>query len=209
VDQTIATFNVLGVIVFAISGALAAAQHRMDPFGLVVLATVTGLGGGTLRDLFLGIRPVRWVERPGLVLLCAGTGVAVYVVVPRLPMTRVSAYARALNWADAAGLALFAVTGTQQALERDVTPVTAVALGMLTAIGGGILRDLLAGVPPLVLHREIYALAALLGGAAFLALERVGLPPSLALVVACLLAFTVRVLGFTRSWSLPAYGGDG
>jgi uncharacterized membrane protein YeiH len=208
VDQTLAALNLLGVIVFAISGALAAAQRRMDPFGLVVLATVTGLGGGTLRDLFLGIRPVDWVNRPDLVITCAATGTGVYIIVPHLRMTRLTAYTRALNWADAVGLALFAVTGTQRALDLDAPPVTAIALGMLTAIGGGIIRDLLAGTPPLILHREIYALAALLGGFSFWALQRAGLDTTLALVLATLAAFGLRVLGFTRGWSLPAYGGN-
>lgn len=201
-EQALALLELSGTIVFAVSGALAAARKQMDLFGFVVLATVTGIGGGTLRDLLLGRHPVGWVGQPSVVLLCGATAVLTFGLVPKL-----EARSSALLWADAVGLAVFAVTGTRTALEAGAPAVSAIALGMLTAAGGGMVRDVLAGEIPLVLRREIYALAAILGGAAYWALAELSLPTGPAMVLACLLAFGLRALGLRFGLSLPAYRG--
>ena len=150
--------------VFALSGALVAARKGMDPFGFALLATVTGVGGGTLRDLLIGADPVFWVGDPTDVLVCLMVGVATFCLGPR----RIAVFdgglrGRALLWADALGLALFAVVGTGKALDAGVPALSAVVLGTVTATFGGIIRDTLAGMTPLVLRQEIYVTAAASG----------------------------------------------
>jgi uncharacterized membrane protein YeiH len=195
-----------GVAVFALSGALVGARRGMDPFGFALLATVTGVGGGTLRDLLLGVRPVFWVSDPTDVVICVAVAGATFVLGPR----RVSALeggrrSRALLWADALGLALFAVAGAQKALAAGAAGLTAVALGTVTAAFGGIIRDMLAGVTPLVLRQEIYVTAAALGAGATVAALGFGAPPDLAASLGFLAGFSLRALAILRGWSLPAF----
>lgn len=204
VELTLDVFNIVGIIVFAISGALAASRRQMDPFGFAALATVTGIGGGTLRDLLLGVRPVNWIETPEIVVICAVVGVAVYFGAHFLEPYATSP-SGALVWADAIGLAVFAVVGTERALALNAPAISAVTMGMITAVGGGVIRDLLSNEPPLILHREIYALAALVGGASTWFLESVGVVHVLAVALSCFLAFLTRAVGIIFGWSLPSY----
>ena len=150
---------------FALSGALTAARKRMDPFGFAFLAAVTGIGGGTLRDVLLG-RPVSWIADPTNPLICICVGLAAFVLGARYAPTNAN-FTRALLWADAGGLAIFAVSGAQTALVAGAHPVTAVVLGTLSATFGGIARDVLAREVPLVLRREIYVTAAALGATVY------------------------------------------
>jgi uncharacterized membrane protein YeiH len=194
-----------GVAVFALTGALVAARRGMDPFGFALLATVTGVGGGTLRDLLLGVRPVFWVSDPTDVIVCVAVAAGTFGLGPR----RVTALeggrrGRLLLWADALGLALFAVMGAQKALAAGAAGLTAIALGTVTATFGGIIRDMLAGTTPLVLRQEIYVTAAALGAAIFVVARMGGLE-----VGAALLGFAggfgLRALAIARGWSLPAF----
>src|SRR5690349_20433550 len=150
----------IGVGVFALTGALVAARKGMDPFGFALLGTVTGIGGGTIRDMLLA-QPVACVHDPTVVIVCVGVSVITFALGPRLP-TLIGGASRSmlLLCADALGLAIFAVSGTAKALSVGAHPFTAVVLGTLTASFGGIIRDILAGEVPLVLHREIYVTAA-------------------------------------------------
>lgn len=204
VEQTLDALNILGIVVFAISGALAAGRRKMDPFGFAALATVTGIGGGTIRDVLLGVQPVNWINTPEIVVLTMLTGITVYFVAHFLeplatPRTGL------LVWADAIGLAVFAVVGTERALSLDAPPVSAITMGMITAVGGGVLRDLLSSEPPLVLHREIYALAAVVGGTSTWFLESIGVDHVLAVGLSCAFAFIARAVGILFGWSLPTY----
>ncbi|HEY8581157.1 MAG TPA: trimeric intracellular cation channel family protein [Beijerinckiaceae bacterium] len=194
-----------GVAVFAVSGALTAARKQMDPLGFALLATVAGVGGGTLRDVMLG-QPVFWIVDPSDPAMCVFVGLATFLIGLRFrPTSR--GLARALVWADAAGLAIFAVSGAQKALLSGAHPVTAVVLGAMTATFGGVVRDILAGERPLILHREIYVTAAALGSGAFVLAVWLGLPPLAAAAAGVGSAFLLRALAILRDWSLPAFPG--
>lgn len=194
-----------GVGVFALSGALVAARKGMDPFGFALLATVTGIGGGSVRDMLLGV-PVFWIGDPADVLVCVAVAGFTFALGSRIPgLLSVPRAMRLLLWADGTGLAIFAVTGTAKALAAGAHPVTATMLGALTASFGGIIRDILAGQTPLVLHREIYVTAAFVGAAVFVACLGVGLPAPGAGLVGFLCGFTLRGLAIARDWSLPAF----
>ncbi|GEK72052.1 MULTISPECIES: trimeric intracellular cation channel family protein [Halomonas] len=164
--------DMAGVIVFALSGVILACRSRMDPFGMLVLAAMTGIGGGTLRDLVLGVRPVFWVGDPAylwVILATVGLSILGFHYIHRL--SRVF-----LPVADAFGLALFTVIGTHKALTLDAPGVVAVLMGLLTGVAGGMMRDVLARRVPMVLRQEIYATAAIAGGVVLVGLDALGTP---------------------------------
>jgi uncharacterized membrane protein YeiH len=194
--------DLLGTFVFALSGGLAAARSRFDPFGFLVVGIVTGLGGGTLRNLLLDLHPIAWIADPGYLIACVVAAAATF------------AWARALesrlHWlriADALGLGLFAVGGTQLALAAGTHPGIAIMMGVTTAIAGGIIRDVLCNQVPLVLQKEIYAVAAMAGSAAYVLLDRLDAPATLAAAVAFTVGSGMRLAAIRWNLSLPAYGG--
>ena len=187
-----------GTVVFAVSGALVAARKGMDWMGFAILATVTGIGGGTLRDLILA-RPVFWLVHWEYIALCVlAAGATFYLV------AHVHRRLSWLLWADAVGLAAFSVIGVQIALASGTNPFIAILMGMMTAAFGGLIRDVLAGEPPLLLHREIYASAALVGGGVYVLFAVVLHQPLWALVLGFLVALLIRALGIVYHWHLPA-----
>ncbi len=199
----------VGVAVFALTGALVAARKGMDPFGFILLATVTGVGGGTLRDLLLD-RPVAWVEAPLSVILCTAVALAAWAIAYLRPgrMDDWSAK-RLLIWADAAGLALFAVSGTQKALAAGVPPLSAVALGAVTASFGGILRDILAGDRAMVLwSRDFYVTAAAAGAGATALLTTLGFSAPLVMLGGLAAGFGLRAGSILLGWSFPNLPGS-
>lgn len=175
-----------GDMVFAFSGAVVAGRHRMDLLGIVLIGIVTGIGGGTLRDVLLG-NPVWWVHNPLELVLCAATAFAAYFI-RGVPGGREDAAA----WADAIGLSAFAVVGAHIALAAGASAVTAAFLGMVTATGGGLIRDLLTQTRPMILSSDLYATAALVGAAAYVLLAGHLLAPQVAAFAAFALAFAVR-----------------
>ncbi len=199
-------FEAIGVAVFALTGALMAARKGMDPFGFALLATLTGVGGGTVRDLLIGIRPVFWVGDPTDVLVCLVVAETVFALGPKnVAALEGGRRGRVLLWADALGLALFAITGTAKALAAGVPALSAIALGTITATFGGIIRDIFAGSTPLVLRQEIYVTAAALGAAVTVTLQVIGLPPIWGAAAGFAAAFGLRAFAILRGWSLPAF----
>jgi uncharacterized membrane protein YeiH len=199
-------FETIGVAVFALSGALMAARKGMDPFGFALLATVTGVGGGTLRDLLIGTRPVFWVGDPTDVLVCLLVAELVFALGPRrVAVMEGGKRGRALLWADALGLALFAIVGTGKAVAAGVPALSAIALGTITATFGGIIRDIFAGTTPLVLRQEIYVTAAALGAGVMVGVQASGVGPFPSAAAGFLAAFGLRALAILRGWSLPAF----
>jgi len=188
-----------GVMVFAATGALAASRKQLDIIGYLFLAGVTGIGGGTFRDLILGV-PVFWVENRAYVSICALVAVAVFFIAPRVE----SRY-RLLLWLDALGLAAFSVMGAAKGLAITGSPVVAIVTGVLTATFGGILRDLLAGEPSVLLRPEIYVTAALAGAAIFTFGDVAGMPPVLSDLAGFAAAFAVRGGALKFGWAFPAY----
>jgi len=198
--ETITTLlDWLGVVAFTVSGALVASRKEMDIVGFVLLGTATGIGGGTLRDVLLGL-PVFWVHEPAYLLTCIlVSGLAFFTA--HIPHSRY----KALLWLDAVGLALFAVTGAEKAALAGASGGVAVAMGVVTATFGGIIRDLLGGEIPVILSREIYVSAALAGAAAFVVLMMVGTPRELSTGVGFAIGLLVRAAALQRGWSLPRY----
>lgn len=176
----------LGDVVFAASGALVAARNRMDALGIVLIGVITGIGGGTLRDILLG-HPVWWVKNPAELILCAAAAFVMYFL-QRFTVERQGL----VVWADALGLAAFAVVGAHVAVIAGSPVVVAAFLGMVTACGGGVIRDLLTQTRPMILCGEIYATAALVGATAFAVLSHHGFTAELAGILAFVLALAVR-----------------
>jgi uncharacterized membrane protein YeiH len=188
-----------GVAVFAATGALAASRKELDIVGFLFLASVTGIGGGTVRDLILDV-PVFWVLDHAYVLVCAAVGILVFFVAHRLE----SRY-KLLLWLDAVGLSAYAALGADKGLAATGSPVVAVVMGMLTATLGGILRDILAGEPSVLLRPEIYVTAALAGAAVFTVSDLGGLPDFAAALLAFATAFVIRGGALKFGWSFPTY----
>ena len=187
-----------GIAVFAVSGALVAAERRLDFVTFVFFAAITGVGGGTLRDLLIGA-PVFWIRNNATLLICIGAALAVWFVNSRWIK------GKALDWFDAAGLTAYATFGSAKAIGYGVAPVPAFAMGVLTACFGGIIRDLLAGEPSILMSNELYVTAAAVAAGLFVGLTLLGAPLWIAAIPATLAGFAVRGLAITRGWSLPSY----
>ncbi len=199
-DTFAAVLDWLGIVVFATTGALVASRKQMDVVGFVLLGTATGIGGGTVRDVLLGTLPVFWVGDPTYLVVCVAVSALAFFVA-HVPQSRF----RLLLWFDAVGLAVFAVTGAERALLADAAPSVAVAMGVVTATFGGILRDVLGGESPVILRREVYVTAALAGAALFVALSAGGAAREAALAAGAAAAAAIRFAALRWDWSLPRY----
>jgi uncharacterized membrane protein YeiH len=190
--------DLLGVAVFAVSGALAGAQRGLDLFGMTVLAAVTAIGGGTLRDLVLNRHPVFWVrDARYLYVILAATIVAI------LGKDFLPSLQTGLLLADAVGLGLFALSGAQIAEDDGHPFLVVILMGTMTGVAGGVIRDVLSGVVPLLLRRDIYATAAIAGICAYLLLQLAGLRRSWAFIGGILSVVILRLLAIALHWQLP------
>jgi uncharacterized membrane protein YeiH len=189
-----------GVAVFAATGALAASRKQLDIIGFVFLAILTGIGGGTVRDLILGATPVFWVGQPGYLTVATATAVLVYFTAHRVWSRYI-----VLLWLDAIGLAAYSVIGAAKGLALGVPPLIAVVTGVMTATFGGILRDIVAGEPSVLLRPEIYVTAALTGSAVYVVLANLDVPNALATLAAMAAAFAVRGGALAFGWTFPVY----
>lgn len=199
-DFVIGWLEITGIAVFAISGALEASRRQMDAVGFILIAAMTGIGGGTVRDLLLGATPVAWVMSPHIIVIIAVSAVTVFFTAHKF-----ESRFKILLWADAVGLALFCVLGAEKALNAGVSGLSAVLLGVITATFGGIARDVICNEVPLILRREIYATAAATGASAFVLLSMTEIPHALAVIGAFFCGFTVRALAIIYGFSLPGY----
>ena len=192
--------DMAGVIVFALSGVILACRSRMDPFGMLVLAAVTGIGGGTLRDLVLGV-PVFWVADPTylwVILITVSISIVGFHYIHRLSRG-------ILPVADAFGLALFAVIGAHKALTLEASGVVAVLMGLLTGTGGGMVRDILARRVPMVLREEIYATAAIAGGVVYVGLIALEVDAVIAVGLAFAVTLGTRLAAIYWHLALPVF----
>lgn len=192
--------DLFGIIVFALSGALMAGRYKLDPFGVVVLASVTAIGGGTIRDVILQT-PVFWTVNPVYIYIILATAILTIILI-RQP-TRIPK--RFLLLADAFGLALFAVLGTQKSLSLGAPIPVAIIMGTITGVAGGMIRDVLCNVIPMILRQEIYATAAMLGGALFVFFQYIGWSSNTSTLVAIVGALSLRLAGIYWQVSLPAF----
>lgn len=196
-DSLLTYFDLAGVFVFAVSGALAAARKDMDLFGIIVLAAITAVGGGTLRDLVLG-EQVFWVQDT-LSIWAALLGAGLTFLFARHLASRITW----LKWADAAGLALFCVVGAEKALALSGSALVAVMMGVVTGVAGGIIRDVICNEIPFVLKEEIYATAAFAGAGSFCLFSYLNMDGSTALWLAIGIAFIIRAAAILKGWTLP------
>lgn len=193
--------DLLGTFVFALSGAAAGVKSKLDLFGLMVLAFATGNAGGITRDLLIGAVPPAAIRDWRYLGVCLVAGLVTFLWYPRIDVNR-----RPVLLFDAAGLALFAVTGTQKALAAGLNPIMAALMGMLTGIGGGMLRDVLVNETPTVLRADLYAVAALAAGLAVVTGHLLHLLSFASMTVGALLCFWLRVMAIFRGWHLPIPG---
>jgi uncharacterized membrane protein YeiH len=198
IPTALVLLDYFGIAVFAISGALLAAEKKQTLVTFIFFAVVTGVGGGTLRDLLIGA-PVFWVHTNATLLICIGAALIVWIT------SRHRFAGAALLWFDAAGMAAYAAYGAAKALGFGVAPVPAFAMGVLTACTGGIIRDVLAGEPSVLMRPELYVTAAALSAGLFVALSLAGLGVWPAAAVAIAAGFALRGAAIARGWSLPAY----
>lgn len=187
-----------GIAVFAISGALLAAEKRQTLVTFFFFAVVTGVGGGTVRDLLIGA-PVFWVHTNATLIICIAAALLVWIT------SRHWFAGKALLWFDAAGLGAYATYGAAKALAFGVAPVPAFVMGVLTACAGGIIRDVLAGEPSILMRPELYVTAAALASGLLVGLTLAGAPGVLAVGLAAIAGFTLRGFAISRGLSLPAY----
>lgn len=190
------------VAVFGATGALAAARQKHDIITFGFFAAVTGVGGGTLRDLLIEA-PVFWVQRPDYIIACLVAALAVWV------FGSGQARMKVLLWLDALGMAAYAVVGAAKAAALGVPPFSCVVMGVLTACFGGVLRDVLAHEPSILLRREVYVTCALVGAAAFVVLELAGVPGMWAGLTGFAAAFVIRTGAILKGWSMPGFPGRG
>jgi uncharacterized membrane protein YeiH len=191
--------DLLGVAVFAVSGALAAGRKNMDPFGVVVVAVITAVGGGTVRDLLLDRRPIFWIEDPTYLLVCvlASGATLAYARFFRPP-------GHSLLVADAFGLAIFTFIGATAAQEAGVPAPIVVLMGTVTGVAGGIMRDVLCIEVPLILRREIYATAAIAGAVVFVVLTNLDVPPPVVAIPTVAAVFGLRLTAIRLDLHIPS-----
>jgi uncharacterized membrane protein YeiH len=199
-NELVAALDYIGVAVFAASGALKASEKQMDLVGFILVASVTGIGGGTLRDLVLGLQPVFWVTHSEYIVICGSVAIVTFFGARQLARRD-----RWLVWADAGGLATFCIVGASLAIATGASMLVAVLMGVMTACFGGVIRDVLCGEIPMILRREIYATAAAAGAATYVAVQALPEMEWLAVAAGFTVALAARGAGIAWKLSLPAY----
>ncbi|MBF6056930.1 MULTISPECIES: trimeric intracellular cation channel family protein [Thiomicrorhabdus] len=196
---TLHYLDLLGTVVFAITGLLAARRKQLDLFGAIVIAMVTAIGGGTLRDLIIDV-PVFWTQDDLYIYVVVVTTLLFFFLAryKRLPV-------KMLLFLDALGLAVFTIIGTQKAMELGFSDPISIMTGIMTGVVGGMIRDVLVGEVPLVLRREIYATASFIGASAFLLLIEFGMDYETVVIVSILLTLAIRVLAIMAHIELPVF----
>lgn len=190
--------DLAGIFVFGITGALLGVRKQLDVFGVQVLALVTGLGGGFIRDVLIGQTPPAALADWRYLSVPVAAGLLTFFLHPGLGRVE-----RLVNVFDAAGLALFCVTGARKALDYGLPPLSAALLGTIAGIGGGVIRDVLSGRVPVVLRREIYATPALLGAGIVVVADSAGVDAPWVAGVAAAACFVIRLLAIRRGWNAP------
>ena len=193
-----------GVGVFAVTGALAAGRKRMDLFGVLLLATVTAVGGGTTRDLLLGVQPVFWVSEPAYLVVIMGAALLTVATARHLTFL----LERPLVYFDAFGLALFSVLGAARADDLGAPWLVSALMGVLTGVFGGILRDVISDKFPLILRSELYATCAVLGAGTYLLLVRFEVPGPWPVVAGMVAALALRLAALRWRLQLPVFSLD-
>ncbi|GEQ85893.1 membrane protein [Patiriisocius marinistellae] len=193
----------LGTIAFSVSGALTAMKKRLDPFGILIIAFVTAVGGGTLRDLLLGAH-ITWMRDLTFVYVIGVATLLAIIFRKKLGYVR-----RSLFLFDTIGIALYTVLGVEKGIAADLPPIICVALGTMTACFGGVIRDILCNEIPVIFRKNIYATACILGGVSYFILQKTPFSTEVIVVIAGSVVISIRLLAVTFNLSLPSvYGKD-
>lgn len=190
--------DLLGTLVFAISGWAAASKKEMDPFGASVLAFITAVGGGTLRDVLIGSTPVGWMQDLNYLLMIA-IGIALGLLFRKF----FEKLRKTMFLFDSIGIGLFTILGIEKTLQYGLSPVVAILMGTVSAVFGGVVRDTLANEIPLIFRQEIYATACLTGGILFMILTYFNLNTDVKIIVTVCYIITLRIISVKNKWSLP------
>lgn len=199
--NTTYVIEILGTISFAISGSFAAMQRRLDPFGVLIIAFVTSIGGGTVRDLLLGDTPVAWMRDVNYCLLILVTSLLTVLF-----KTQIKKFKVTLFLFNSLGLGLFTLVGVQKGIVFGLSPGICVALGTITGCFGGVIRDTLLNTIPLIFRKEIYATACILGGILYFALLYFNLKADVAKIIVIAFIFTLRIIVVRYKLALPKFG---
>ena len=196
--DSILIIDILGTIAFAVSGALTAMKKRMDLFGIFIIAYVTTVGGGTLRDILIDAT-VAWMRDLTFVYVIIGATILAILFRKKLGYVR-----RSLFLFDTIGIALYTVIGVQKGIAAELPPLICIALGTMSACFGGVIRDILCNEIPVIFRKNIYATACILGGLAYFLLLKTSLNTDVVMIVSGSVVITVRLLAVTFNWSLPS-----
>jgi uncharacterized membrane protein YeiH len=191
--------DILGTIAFAVSGVFAAMQKRLDVFGILIIAFITAVGGGTLRDMMLGDLPVSWMRNISYFFIIVLTSAAVVIF-----NNTINNFQKTLLVFDSIGLGFFTILGIQKGIAFGLHPAICIALGTVTACFGGVIRDISLNNIPLIFQKEIYATACIFGGVIYFFLLKTNLATDVVDIICISLIFLVRVLAVRFNWSLPA-----
>lgn len=193
------TIDILGTIAFAISGVLVAMDKKLDLFGVFIIAFVTAVGGGTLRDLLIGSTPVAWMQDATYVFVILGT-----VVFAILFRNKLKYFKKSLFLFDTIGIGLYTMVGIEKGLNVGLLPIMCIALGTMTASFGGVIRDILCNEIPVIFRREIYATACILGGASYFLLRKLPIENTYAYIGAIIVVIGIRLLAVIFKIALPS-----
>jgi uncharacterized membrane protein YeiH len=191
--------DILGTVAFAISGALAAFNKKLDPFGIVIIAFVTAAGGGTLRDILIGVNPVSWMTNMNLVYT-----ILICVIVTFFFRAFLLKLRKTLFLFDAIGIGLYTVVGLEMGLVAGLHPLICITLGCVTACFGGVLRDILVNEIPVIFRKNIYATACILGGFTYFLLREFNIPEDLVFIIAAVTVIATRILAVVFKIALPS-----
>lgn len=192
------SFDLFGTFIFAATGAIAAGSKKMDLFGVIFIGFITAVGGGTIRDLLLGFKPVFWVQNLNYIIIALFAGIIVFLFSKQVLKIK-----NILIIGDAIGLGVFTIIGIKKSFIADVSPIISIIMGITTAVIGGIIRDIICNQIPLILNREIYATACLAGGILFFILRYFNFNEDINICVCSISIFLIRMISLKFKLSLP------
>ncbi|OBX22540.1 MULTISPECIES: trimeric intracellular cation channel family protein [Bizionia] len=190
--------DILGTIAFAISGVLVALSKRMDVFGILIIATVTAVGGGTLRDVLIGETPVSWMLNLNYIYVILASTVLTIIFKNKIDYLR-----KSLFLFDTIGIGLYTVVGVEKGISAGLDPIICIALGTMSACFGGVIRDILCNEIPVIFRKEIYATACILGGLTYFLIRKLPIDDNVVFIIAGLVVITIRLLAVRFKVSLP------
>lgn len=192
------TLDLIGTFVFAISGTIVAGEKRLDLFGAAFIGFVTAIGGGTLRDMMIGISPVSWISSTSYLYV-----IVLAVLITFILKEQIFQFRRTIFLFDTIGIGVFTIIGVEKALAHGISTPVAIIMGILTAVAGGVIRDTLTNQVPQVFRKEIYATACLAGAVVYIVLKRFGVQPEINQTATILIIIGIRVISVKRKMSLP------